>query len=250
MIYGISSYHRPQCKTFFALKELGANEEDIIICVNDEDDFTEYKKTFKNVIYVKGDCVAQNRNNLLRIAKGNIVLLDDDIRYFNKLVAAKTKSGVSWRKIESIIELEKMIEECFTEMKRIGANVFGTYSIGNADWAKATILKDGVFSINKLFQGGFCGFTGLEKYDENFKVLDDYELILRLISQGKFSIRRNDLIAEKNGMGKDEGGYFNLYKQGIQQLYGRRLCAKYPKLVTANENYTRFRLKSKHVIGY
>jgi hypothetical protein len=244
MKYGISSYHRPACKTYKTLIEMGANPQDITICVNDKKDYEEYTQLYPNVEYVEGNCVAINRNHLLDISDGQIVLFDDDIRSFKKLVAKQTKSGVGWQKIQTIGELELFIDECFDAMKETGAVTFGVYSMENAEWALESLLRDGKYSCNKLYQGGFCGFKSpFTKYDDSFRVLDDYELIVRLISKGGLSLRRNDLIASKNGMGNDEGGYYNLYKQGIQEFYGAKLVRKYPRIIKANKDYSRFILR-------
>lgn len=244
MRYGISSYHRPSCKTYKTLIDIGANPNDITICVNDDKDYEKYSKLYPNVIYVDGNCVATNRNHLLSISDGEVVLLDDDIRSFKRLVSKNTKSGVGWQKINDINELENIIKECFDALEETGAVTFGVYSMENAEWALESVIRDGKYSYNKLYQGGFCGFrTPVREYDESFRVLDDYELVLRLISQGKLSLRRNDLIASKNGMGNDEGGYYNLYRQGIQQFFGRKLVMKYPDLIKANKDFSRFTLK-------
>lgn len=241
--WGISGYHRPDCKTYKTLVGIGISPDDIVICVNDEDDFEEYSRIYPKVIYTKGDCVAQNRNKLLRTLSGDVVLLDDDIRKFQKLDRANNRLGVSWRTIDSADELIEVVEDSFKAARACSAALFGTYSIVNAGWALDSLMRDGLYSLNKLFQGGFCGFVKNVGYNENYKVLDDYELILRLIQRGGLSIRRNDLIAIKNGMGNDKGGYYDLYRIGIQQKYGRMLADQYKDLITANKDYTRFKLR-------
>lgn len=245
MKYGISSYHRPECETYKTLKSLGINDDDIIICVNDEEDYKTY--LYPNVIYTEGDCVACNRNHLLTIINEPIVLLDDDIKCFKRLTKKNTKSGVGFEKIQTKNLFEKIILECFEAMKKYHAITFGVYSLENAEWAHASILREGIFSRNKLYQGGCCGFCECKKmYDEEFKVLDDYELILRSIRQKNIVLRRNDVVASKGKMGGNKGGYYSLYKMGIQRQYGEKLVMKYHDLILSNEDYSRFQLRRRH----
>lgn len=245
MKYGISGYHRPECETYHTLKKMGANDSDIVICVNDESDYENYK--YPNLIYIKGDCVATNRNHILEVIGEPVVLLDDDIKSFKKLERKDTKSGVGFVKIQDIKTFETIIGECFAEMERRKAETFGAYSIENAEWAQEAVIRDGTYSANKLYQGGCCGFKGGKKmYDESFKVLDDYDLILRCIRQGKRTLRRNDLIASKGKMGENKGGYYTLYRMGIQRHYGEMLALKYFDLVRSNDNFSRFSLRRKN----
>lgn len=245
MKYGISSYHRPECETYKALKALNIRDEDIIICVNDKDDFKAYK--YPQVVYTEGDCVACNRNHLLEITQGNIVLLDDDIKCFKQLKEKDTKSGIGFERITDKEAFEEIMEDCFQAMQKYKANTFGVYSMENAEWAYTSVIRDGIFSVNKLYQGGCCGFFGGTKmYDENFKVLDDYELILRDIRQRKRALRRNDIVASKGKMGGNQGGYYSLYKMGIQRQYGEKLVMKYHDLVRSNDDFSRFALRRRN----
>lgn len=239
MIFGISGYKRPECKTYYTLKALGYDDHEIVICTNDQTDYEQYKKLYPNVIYTEGDCVADNRNALLEYAEDNIVLCDDDISGIKRIVAANTKNGVRFRKITGRQELDEVLSDCFKQ-----GETFGFYSLENAGFCWREVLENGLYSTNRLYQGGFCGFRkGDLRYDRKWKVLDDYELILRLIASGKAVKRRNDVVPFKGRMARAKGGYHDLYKMGIQKIYGERLLKAYKGLIKANNDYTRFSLR-------
>lgn len=248
--YGIASYHRPECRTLQTLLKLGVDKENITISLNDKDDYEEYKERYKDirVIYREGNCVAHNRNNLLdnHNIGDKLIILDDDVTCFRrwtpenensqygKLITIKTKE-----------ELEDILEDCFKETEKIGNNKFGIYAISNTMMIKNTIESQGLYSINKMFQGCFCGFIvdKESRYDGEFRVLDDYELVLRDIKDGKFILRRNDLLSETPKMGSSKGGYFDLYKQGVQKEYMLKLLKKYPGMFKIKKDYSGIILK-------
>lgn len=242
--YGIASYHRPECKTLKTLLELGVNKKDITISLNDINDYDEYSKKYSDirVIYKDGNCVANNRNNLIRnhAVGQKLIILDDDIISFRKwtLDNSTSKCG-KLVKIQSKDELEEILEECFNETIKVGNNKFGIYAISNTMLIKGTIETQGKYSVNKMFQGCFCGLIvdGKTYYDDNFRVLDDYELVLRDIKQNKFILRRNDLVADTPKMGAVKGGYYELYKKGIQKEYMIKLLKKYPGMFKIKKDY-------------
>ena len=242
--YGIASYHRPECRTLKTLLELGIDKSNITISLNDINDYNTYKEKYKDirVIYREGNCVANNRNNLLdnhEIGE-KLIILDDDITSFRRWTPNNeaSKYGKLY-KITTKEELEGILEECFEETKKVGNNKFGIYAISNTMMIKGTIETQGIYSINKMFQGCFCGFIVDKetRYDNEFRVLDDYELVLRDIKQGKYILRRNDLVSDTPKMGSSDGGYYNLYKQGIQKEYMLKLLKKYPGMFNIKKDY-------------
>lgn len=248
--YGIASYHRLECKTLKTLLDLGIEKENITISLNDINDYNSYKEKYKDirVIYKEGNCVANNRNNLLDNHKigDKLIVLDDDIISFRRwnIKNDNSKYGKLY-KIETKQELEQILNECFKETEKIGNNKFGIYAISNTMMIKGTIETQGLYSINKMFQGCFCGFIVDKetRYDNDFRVLDDYELVLRDIKNGKFVLRRNDIVSDTPKMGSSEGGYHDLYKKGIQKEYMIKLFKKYPGMFKIKKDYSGIILK-------
>lgn len=242
--YGIASYHRPECKTLKTLLKLGIDKSNITISLNDINDYNTYKELYKDirVIYKEGNCVANNRNNLLENHNvgDKLIILDDDITSFRRWLPNNENSKYGkLHKIETKEELEEILEDCFKETQKLGNNKFGIYAISNTMMIKGTIETQGLYSINKMFQGCFCGFIVDEntRYDNDFRVLDDYELVLRDIKQGKYVLRRNDLVSDTPKMGSSSGGYYNLYRQGIQKQYMLKLAEKYPGMFNIKKDY-------------
>jgi hypothetical protein len=247
--YGIASYHRPECRTYKTLIDMGIPRENITISLNDLSDYEEYKKRYPEtrVIYREGNCVACNRNNLLdnhRIGT-KLIILDDDIISFRKWT--KENATSKYGKLVKLDkkEFEEILEECFSETIKIGNNKFGNYAISNTMMIKGTIESQGIYSVNKMFQGCFCGFIvdKESRFNEEYKVLDDYELILRDIKKGKYILRRNDLVSDTPKMGTSTGGYYDLYKQGIQEKYMSKLLKEYPNMFKAKKNCSGIILK-------
>lgn len=107
--YAIASYHRPKCKTYYALKECGIEDERIVISLNDSNDFKTYVEALGSqaqIITRRGNNVASNRNNILNYFENGakIILLDDDIRDFRKW---EEKQGNKCGTQKKITELDK-----------------------------------------------------------------------------------------------------------------------------------------------
>lgn len=251
IMYAIASYHRPQCKTLETLLKLGIKKERITISLNDVSDVEEYKKNHGDkvkIIFKSGKGVACNRNNLLAqyVDGEHIILLDDDIKNFKRYVSDGSKYG-KLVTIESASELEEILNKCFAMAEKHTAPFFGFYSTCNQMMITGALQKDGNYSINKLFQGGFCGFVVDRqiRYDESYLILDDYEIIIRNILKGRIIFRRNDCVAEKPPMAGAKGGYYDLYKTGIQQTYMMKLSKQYPNTFTIKKGFKGIRLKRK-----
>ena len=241
IFYGIAGYHRPECKTYHTLLRLGIPKERIFISLNDKRDLRDYKSRYNDaqILFREGFSVAFNRNTILNhFPKGSwVMLLDDDIGSFKKLVNKDTARGIGFQRLLSANELEDILIDAFMKCKEIGAECFGFYSLENDGWMLNTIQRDGLYSLNKLYQGGFCGFIVSDlRYDESYILQDDYELICRIIKSKGITIRRNDAVASKGKMAQNIGGCFELYKQGKQQEYLRKLKEQYPDLITLKKN--------------
>lgn len=247
--YGIAGYHRPECKTYQTLVKLGIPKDQIVISLNDENDFEEYNKRYgkeTTVIYKKGNNVACNRNNILNwFPTGTYVMvLDDDISSFK---GWKQEGESKYGKLVNLDResLENVLLQSFEETLKVKSNMFGTYAIANTMMIKSTIETQGIYSINKMFQGGSCGFIidKEHRYNENMLLLDDYEIVLKNIKEGNIVLRRNDIVAITPKMGSSKGGYFDIYKLGKQKEYILKLKQMYPNMITIKKDYSGIILK-------
>ena len=247
--YGIAGYHRPECKTYHTLVKLGIPKDQIVISLNDEIDYKTYKELYGNeveVIYRKGNNVACNRNNILDHfpLDSYVMVLDDDIASFKTWIP---EGNSKYGKLVNLTrkELEEKLLDAFKQTESARGNMFGTYAIANTMMIKGTIETQGVYSINKMFQGGSCGFIKDDhhRYNEDMLLLDDYEIVLRNIKEGNIVLRRNDIVAVTPKMGSTKGGYFDIYKLGKQKEYILKLKAMYPDMITVKKDYSGVILK-------
>lgn len=248
IFYGIASYHRPDCRTLETLLRIGIDPDRITLSLNDLIDYGTYKARHTGkarIIYGPGKGVACNRNNLLNSYKPGdyVVILDDDIKNFKRYTAGGKYGKLS--NIETAAELDRTMRECFDLAACRRIPFFGFFSTGNQMMITSAVQNDGQYSINRMYQGGFCGFIvdGRTRYDEGYLVLDDYEIILRGMVAGRDTFRRNDVIADKPPMGGAKGGYYDLYRQGIQQRYMIKLLQQYRGIFTVNKGFSGIRLK-------
>ena len=240
--YAISSYHRPKCKTYHALKECGIEDERIVVCLNDSNDYKAYRQNLGSrarIILREGMYVSFNRNTCLNQFEdgSKILLLDDDIRSFQKWhECSETKCG---RLINLTNNFECEVKKIFDFMQKSGINYAGVISTDNKMNISKLNRTGEQYSYNTLLQGGFNFIIKNNKivYDEKMKILDDYELCLRLIRQGYIIARNNTIIANKARMGKEKGGYYEIYKTtNLQKQYLNLLKRKYDDMVTIRGN--------------
>ena len=252
MMYGIACYHRPQCKTLGTLLDLGIGKDEILIAVNCEEDNDEYirryGKSFK-IIYHKKRNVAGNRNNILEELHSPCVIFDDDITAFKRYVSDGSRYG-HFRKMTDGEEFRSVISECFRKAGEQRALIFGVAASDNTMIARGHSEKGSLYSLNGNFQGGFCGYLSDNiRHDESYDVLDDYELNLRMLAQGRNILRRNDIYAEKGEMGNNEGGCKELYEHGAQQRCMKRLKSQWGPLFSVIGNAKGIRITCAKVKG-
>jgi hypothetical protein len=185
----IPSYHRHKRQD--TLELLSSNvfpQRDIIISTQDANDFKMYQSRWgekATIIYRKGDCVGDNRNNLLDYCEKNGVsralMLDDDIKSFRTITGARLNTPE---------QIRNCAEQCFKIAEKHNASIWGVYMTDNKLCMKNTISK------NKLIVGMVTGFLDTSlRYNRMFRIKEDYELCLRLISQGKTILRFNSFSA-------------------------------------------------------
>ena len=221
MIYGIASYHRPECRTIKTLLDAGVPFEDIVVSVQDENDLQEYKKKHPDIriIFRKTDCAAGNRNTLLNnITERPLCLLDDDISSF----CIFTQDG---RFLVNTPEALKQLEQLAKTAQVNNSPIAGVSAVANGIIAR----NRPDYTIDALLQGTVIIMLSKNlRFDERFKMVEDYEISLKTIYSGFHTIRYNYLAANKPKNGTNKGGLHDRYAKGELPLWLERLHKKYP----------------------
>lgn len=219
MIYGIASYRRPECRTVKTLLDAGVRKRDIVISVQDEKDLAQYKAKHPDIriVYRPADSAAGNRNTLLmNIKERPVCLLDDDIvsfGVFEKNFRADTKKGLA--ALESVLE----------SAKKNGCTIAGIAATSNGIIARNRSAE----SIDILLQGSVLLFMDRDTFfDERFKMVEDYEICLKAICNGKHTLRDNRIVANKPQNGTNVGGLHERYMRGELPSWIIRLEKLYP----------------------
>lgn len=220
MIYAIASYHRPECKTIKTLLKAGVDVSDIVISVQEKEDFEIYSNLHRGIkiIYREGSCLSENRNNILdNIKERPICLLDDDITSFCYYEGRKfiTDSRTALEKLSELAE----------QAKRNGCELCGIAATANAIIAG----NRPVVGVDMLCQGTVVVILSEDlRYDETQKMVQDYEICLRIISKGGHVLRGNHLSANKPQNGTNKGGLHEEYLRGENKYWHKVLAKKYP----------------------
>lgn len=248
MIFGIISYHRlERQRTLKYLVENGVPKENIILSVNDKNDlisYTEKYRQYATIIYREKHNAAGNRNTILNhvgIGK-RLVLMDDDVKGIAKWVPDGGTHGKMVR--TSFTEFIEALNIGFDVLEAFGSKIFGFYPTGNSMFIHQTLQSDGIYSFDKLFQGGCVGIiTSENRFDERIPVCDDYDFIINQISRKRTVIRINNFTALKEKDFSTKGGCYEAYKNGAQKKALIMIAKKYPKIVSVKKDYTGLRLK-------
>lgn len=224
MIIAIPSYKRPQCISVNALKKAGFNMKDVVVGVQTEEDYKAYKEIHGDIeIMLKpASCCAGNRNNLIKELKPPVILMDDDI------VSFEYYNGNSY-----VVDNEKVLNELLELAK---TNNKGLMGISSNDSNIIRISRPQI-QFNQLLQGSFLVVKTEELFDENYKVIDDYELCCRVIQNKQGTVRYNNYSLRKKLNTKEKGGCHDLYKSGALEKYLKLLELQYP-FFKANKKYT------------
>lgn len=228
MIYGIASYRRPECRTIRTLLEAGVKREDIVISTQCLEDYKEYKERHGlETLYRKTDCAGGNRNTILKEFSGqDILLLDDDITGF------VVYNGERFLKNDSMF-IEK-VSWMFEFARKNGATLIGTSATTNNLCRRNRYQYD--FKV--LLQGTVMGSVkGNARFDEKFKMVEDYEISLREIKSGGLTMRFNDFSAYKPKNGTNKGGMHERYANG-ELKYWIDVLSKRHKEFSPNKDKT------------
>lgn len=221
MIYGIASYHRPECRTIKTLLDAGVAKTDIVVAVQDEQDFIVYKQKHPdiNIIFREADSASGNRNTLLSaINERPVCLLDDDVSSF----CVFTKDG---RFLVNTPMALKTLLEVADIAKANNCPIAGVAPTANGIVARSRPEVN----VDVLLQGTVIIMLSPDlRFDERFKMVEDYEIALRVICAGKHTLRYNYIAASKPKNGTNKGGLHDRYASGQLPLWLERLHKCYP----------------------
>lgn len=198
VVFAIPSYKRSDKQlTLEYLESMDIPKQIIYIATQTEEDYELYKREYgnrANIIYGKGNCVSDNRNNLLNEFEDNqkIVMLDDDLSYIgklenNKLIPIDKK------------ELMNFIENAFDYCKANNALIWTGYPVENAYFMSNKIDK------KQFGVGCIMGIINSEyRFNPEYRIKEDFEICLRTIKAGYNCIRFNFIHAK--GKHKSKGG--------------------------------------------
>ncbi len=207
--------------------------EDIVIATQTESDYSAYSRLYggrAQVIYSAGNSVGDNRNTLLDWAQKNgvsrAVMLDDDITAFKFHNFYRTKDPA---------EIDSLFEQCFSIAGSCGAVVWGTYPMDNPQSMYAKVTTN-------LLTGTCMGITDISvRFNPLFRIKEDYELSLRLISEGERVVRFNHFAPQ--AAHKTKGGCYRDWEG--QDVYADLLLAAYPELCEIDKRKDRKEIKLK-----
>lgn len=228
-LVGVPSYRRSDKQaTIEYFANLGVPKERLYIFVQTEKDLAAYQKyaDIANIEFAPANGVSKARNNVLDglAAKGNVLMLDDDISYFSRLVNNELV------KISKLGELETTVEKCFEQTKRAKAEMFGFYPVHNGFFMSKTISTAVTVNTVLGFPKGFKF-----RFDETYKTKEDIELCARLLSlRGK--ILRYNFLAANAKHRTNTGGCYETWHSGENAAVAKRLSRAYPQILTVNKS--------------
>lgn len=216
----IPSYQRASKQATVELLSTAYDKDDIIISTQNLEDYEAYKKKWgrlATIIYNAGECVGDNRNTLLEylcqqgIGKG--IMLDDDITGFMCHDRTIINDG---------IKVRQLLEASMSIAVKAGCSIFGAYPVPNAFFMNKKIVK------NILIGTCFGILDTRLRFDREFRIKEDYELCLRVMSRGRLVLRFNSFapIAAH----KTQGGCCDDWKEADISRYAKILAAAYPEL--------------------
>lgn len=197
------------------------SKQEVIIGTQCEDDYRKYSRLYggkATVIFKEGNCCSHNRNSLLEYCQQNgieaCLQLDDDIRYVRTMNGHKL-TGKPFR---------ELMEKCFDFAKRNKIDLFGSYATDNRLMMTRTVRTN-------FLVGMLLGIMDVSmRFDEKYLIKHDYELSLRMISQGRNVKRFNSFAPVARH--KNRGGCFSAWQRKDYMIEARWLAEAYPHLVT------------------
>lgn len=240
--FGIASYNRVDRQNMLLLlNKLGYEKDQILLSVQTKTDYEAYKAKYDDmatILYREGRNCCDNKNTIIdyvveKLGNTRLVMLSDKVRG----VTYKTRKG-ELKEFNTMYDFDRLIKTAFLFTKKFGAEVFGCYTVSNKLYMRNTI------STNQQVLGCFMGIVNpaLQKFDPEQPLKEDFEFILRHISNGRRTIRFND-IGLKETLHTTGGSYELWHNIEECRRCNDRILEKYPNLVTrhlSRENEQRY----------
>ena len=233
--FGIASYKRPECRTVQTLVEAGVDKADIFISTQTEEDYEQYAKRHDvQVFFEKKDCAGGNRNTLISRLNAPLMLLDDDITGFSSFIGGK------W--VKDTENALNRLKNDFSQAEANGCCCFGVSATTNGIVTRNRYEYD----FDVLLQGTVIGLLDTRiRFDERWKMVEDYEISLRVLRSGGKIMRNNYLCAIKPKNGTNAGGLHKRYADGELPHWISLLERTYPQF-KANKEKTGGQIRREH----
>lgn len=191
--WGIASYHRPNRQPMLnLLHEMGYKRERILLSVQCEEDYNEYKRLYggmATILFRKGSNISDNKNTILehlvrKCENAPVVMASDKVRGIQYLTRDNQLKTIGTKE-----EMDGFIHKAFAVTKLAGARVFGCYPVSNKFFMSHTM------QYNLQMLGCFMGIVdpSEQSFDRLFPLKEDFEFILRHVANGRRTIRFNDV---------------------------------------------------------
>lgn len=230
--WGIASYDRADRQPMLAmLSEMGYRRDEIILATQTPTDYEKYSERYgemATVIFREGRNVSENKNTVLRYIRdhcGNtrVVMCSDKVRGVSYMDVYKKLN-----KIETREEMDAFVKKAFFVTEMLRGCLWGVYFVGNTFYMERSI------STNMQMLGCFMGIPdpSMQMFDTEQPLKEDFEYILRHVSQGRRTIRFNDVCLTSTLHTK--GGCHAAWNSEGDRVNAEctfRLLAMYPDLV-------------------
>lgn len=230
--WGIPSYNRVDRQPMLQnLSQMGYQRDEIILSVQTLADYDAYRERYEKqatIIYREGNNVSDNKNNILdyiveHCGAARVVMCSDKVRAVNLMGRDKKLRSINTRE-----EMDTLVKKAFFIARQAGAQLWGVAPVANAFFMANTI------SINLFMLGCFMGIPDPQatRFDQEQPLKEDWEVMLRAISQGKHTIRYNDICLTSTL--KTQGGAHSFWNSDgdiINHQCTQRLLRLYPTLV-------------------
>ena len=225
MRIAIPSYKRAGNVKTFGLLNGAFSKEEVVIATQTEEDYAAYTELYGDlatIILAEAHSAGEGRNNLLNYceSKGDkeVLFLDDDLRHIRTMYDTRIVGD----------EFRKLMEKCFKVARENDIVLFGSYATDNKLSMKKTITRN-------IIDGMLCGLLDTSiRYDITFTTKSDYELSLRLMSQGKRVARFNSFAPAS--VPRTKGGCEELRQKAEYYTFAGLLVDAYPELVKLHPN--------------
>lgn len=248
----IPSYDRVgRCKTVEYLHSIGIPKEDIFIATQNERDcdaYTERHGDKAQILYREAHNCAGNRNTLVEVLeKGEIGLfLDDDLRSIQRYVMPS--DGEKYGHLEDMdrAAFDAMCAEAERLVRDDGAWLVGTAWNTNEVLIYRQIAAGKNLSWNKTLSGAtlFALHHDGLRFDEALPCLDDSDLCLRYISEGKDIVRVTEWVMNKPQDTTEKGGCFEVYQSGKKKDVLKELDRRYYPLAKHTKDWKAMQVRS------